>query len=236
MLPGFDIDGQYALLNAKVLIAGLGGLGASASLYLAAAGVNHLTIADSDKVELSNLQRQIIYRQSDLGSNKTTAAAKAIRALNSACQVDLLTLRLEGEPLEEAVGRVDLVLDCTDNLNTRIMLNAACWKHKKPLVSAAALGMTGQLTVFNPNVPHSPCYRCLYKQQPLEQDELSCSENGILGPVVGLLGTAQAIEAIKILARFGDPLIGRLLLLDANHMSWHSFRLSQRPDCETCGN
>jgi len=234
LLPGFDIDGQQALLESKVLVVGLGGLGSSASLYLAAGGVGQLVIADADRVELSNLQRQILYRQSDLGTHKAVAAQAALEALNPECQIEPLALRLSGTQLEEAVERSNLVLDCVDNFETRRKLNIACWQHKKPLVSAAALGMTGQLTAFDANTDDSPCYECLYEETPNEENA-SCSENGVLGPVVGLLGSAQAIEAIKILAGVGEPLVGRLLVLDATTMDWHCFRLSRRTGCQICG-
>ena len=234
MLPGFDIAGQEALAKARVLIVGIGGLGSAAALYLAAAGIRELALADSDVVELSNLQRQIIYRQDDQGTHKVVAASKTIQALNNDCSVQQLPIRLTGERLFKQVANADLVLDCTDNFVSRFELNDACLQHQKPMVTAAAINMTGQLTVFDPRQATSPCYRCLY-EDTTEAEGASCSENGIMGPVVGLLGVAQAIEAIKILAHFGEPLVGKLQTFDATRMQWHSFRLPKRVGCKACG-
>lgn len=234
MLPGFDIAGQEALAKARVLVVGLGGLGSAAVLYLAAAGIRELVLADPDIVELSNLQRQIIYRQDDQGTHKVFAASKAIEALNSGCNVQQLPVRLAGQMLLKQVANADLVLDCTDNFTSRSELNSACLQHSKPMVTAAAINMTGQLTVFDPRQATSPCYRCLYGDVA-EKEEASCSENGIMGPVVGLLGVAQAIETIKVLANFGEPLVGKLQTFDAVNMQWHSFRLPKRAGCKACG-
>lgn len=233
MLPSFDIAGQEALAAATVLIVGLGGLGSAAALYMAASGTGNLVLADSDVVELSNLQRQIIHREDALGQSKTTSAAHTIAALNAGCHVTCVTERLEGARIDDYVRQADLVLDCTDNYPSRCALNASCLAQKRPLVSAAALRMEGQISVFDARIADSPCYQCLHEMPP--ENEPGCAEAGVMAPVVGLLGALQAMEAIKILARFGEPLIGRLLTLDATSMEWHSFRLSKRPQCLACG-
>lgn len=232
MVPAFDVGGQKALGSAQILIVGLGGLGSAVALYLAASGIGHLVLADNDKVELSNLPRQIIYRNTDVGVPKALAATRAITALNPDCQVVPVAKRLTSSSLDDYCVKADLVVDCTDNFSTRSELNAACLKHKRPLVSAAAIRMEGQITVFDARKASSPCYRCLH-ETALGQEQ-TCSETGIMAPVVGLLGTAQAMEAIKLIAGFGEPLIGRLLTLDATNMTWRSFRLPKRVDCPAC--
>lgn len=232
LLHDFDIAGQEKLACARVLVVGLGGLGCPAALYLASAGVGQLVLADGDVVELSNLQRQLAHGQDDIGRNKAVSAAASIAGLNSEVQVKVITQRLEGASLSEAVAEVDLVVDATDNYPTRFALNRAAIDSRVPLVSAAAVRSEGQLAVFDPH-RGGPCYRCLY---PVEGADtaLSCSESGVLAPVVGVLGTLQAMEALKLLAEFGEPLRHHLLAMDLRTMEVQRLSLKPRPDCPDC--
>lgn len=233
LLPDFDVDGQERLLAAKVLIVGVGGLGSPVALYLAAAGVGEIWLADHDSVDVSNLQRQIAHAQHDIGRPKTASAAEKLRALNPDIRVDGISEKLQGALLEDACNAVDLVVDCSDNFVTRFALNAACWKFGKPLVSGAAIRSEGQLLVIDPRRDDSPCYRCLYDDNAADA-QLSCSENGVLAPVVGVIGTLQALEAIKVLAQFGEPAIGKLLVFDAKTLEWRSLLLKKADDCPVC--
>lgn len=232
LLPGFDIAGQERLRNSTVLILGLGGLGSPAALYLAAAGVGCLRLADGDAVELSNLQRQFIHREADLGRNKAESAAAAIAERNPAVVVDLLARRLDEAALEEAMQGVDVVLDCSDNYPIRYALNRVCLKHGIPLISAAAVRSEGQLAVFDPR-SGGACYRCLYPEAGAES-ALSCSQSGVLGPVVGVLGSLQALEAIKLLSAYGQVLRAELLLMDLATLDIQRVGLSARPACPDC--
>jgi len=234
MLEGFDYEGQQKLLNATVLIVGLGGLGCPAALYLASAGVGTLLLADFDRVELSNLQRQIAHAEDSIDLNKARSAAAQIRRLNSACELRCLEHKLEGEHLQRAVAGADMVLDCSDNFATRFELNRVCQQLQKPLVSGAAIRSEGQIIVFDPRQPLSPCYRCLYSDE-LSGNNLSCSDSGVLAPLVGVIGAMQALEAIKLLAGFGDSLVGRLLVFDAAFMDWRKLTVNKNPDCPVCG-
>jgi len=233
MLPELDVAGQERLLGARVLVVGLGGLGSPASLYLAAAGIGALVLTDDDRVEASNLQRQILHGEPDLGRTKTESAHDRLRTLAPDIALELLTCRLEGTALERAVADVDLVLDGTDNLTTRYALNRACITAGVPWVSAAAIRFEAQVTAFDPRAPESPCYRCLWPDA--EELALNCAENGVIAPLVGIIGALQALEAIKLLAGVGEPLVGRVLTLDALAMRWQEFRLRRRPDCDDCG-
>lgn len=233
MLGGFDVAGQEALLAARVLIVGLGGLGSPAAMYLAASGVGHLLLADDDVVELSNLQRQIAHATTRIGQGKAASARSTLLALNPTIQVDILETRLAAEALAEAVAGCSAVLDCTDNFRTRFALNAACRQHGVPLVSGAAIRTEAQLTVFDPRDPASPCYHCLYQED--SELDLSCSENGVLAPLVGMVGSMQALECIKLLTGFGQPLVGRLLLIDAAGMQLRTLGLRRNPACALCG-
>lgn len=233
MLPEVDIDGQEALLGARVLIVGLGGLGAPVAMYLAAAGVGQLILADADRVDLSNLQRQVIHRTGTIGQLKVHSAAETLGQLNPDIDIRCLDLRLEGDGLLRQVAEVDLVLDCTDNFATRFALNAASVAAGTPLVSGAAIRLEGQVAVFDPRRADSPCYRCLYHQDT--DEELSCATNGVLAPLVGVIGAMQAVEAIKLLVGFGTDLSGRLLLYDARHAQWRELKLSRDPECPVCG-
>jgi molybdopterin/thiamine biosynthesis adenylyltransferase len=233
LLPQIDIWGQQQLIQAKVLIVGAGGLGCPAAMYLAAAGVGCLTIADPDQVEISNLQRQIAHTTYDLGKPKALSTQETLYALNPHVQVKPLCQRLEGEALTLQVEQVDLVLDCSDNFATRFALNRACVTTRTPLVSGAAIRFEGQVAVFDPRREDSPCYNCLYP----EREELAerCSEAGIIAPLTGIIGSIQALEAIKLLLGIGQPLTGYLLLVDALTMEWSRLTLPRHPDCPTCG-
>jgi len=229
LLPQIDVEGQEKLLGARVLIAGLGGLGSPVAMYLAAAGVGHLVLVDHDVVEISNLQRQIVHTQATIGETKVRSAAATIRALNPDTRVEPVAARLEGARLAELIARVDLVVDGTDNFATRYAINDACFAGGKPLVSGAAIRMEGQVAVFDPRDRESPCYRCLYPSA--EGVELNCSENGVAAPVVGVIGTVQAMEALKLIVGVGETLTGAVLYFDALAMEWHRLRLRRRPDC-----
>lgn len=234
MLPDFDIAAQEKLLAAKVLIVGLGGLGSPVALYLAAAGVGELWLADHDAVDLSNLQRQIVHGENAIGRAKVASAAAAVRALNSQIKVNTIEQKIQGDLLDDSVAAVDLVVDCSDNFRTRFALNAACWKNKKPLVSGAAIRSEGQLLAIDPRRADSPCYRCLY-DDAVQDEQLSCAQNGVLAPLVGVIGTLQALEAIKLLANYGAPAVGKLLIFDAKTLEWRSLILPRAKNCPVCG-
>jgi len=232
MLPQMDVAGQEALLGATVLIIGLGGLGSPAAMYLASSGVGHLVLADDDKVDLSNLQRQIAHTTENIGMSKTRSAAMALEKLNDTIKVTVMDQRLEGRDLEEAVSAADVILDCTDNFTTRFAINAATVKHKVPLVSGAAIRLEGQVSVFDARDSESPCYQCLYQEG--DDMQLSCSESGVMAPLVGIIGTLQAMEAIKVITGIGQTLTGRLLFLDAQTMQFREMKLKKNPGCPAC--
>ena len=233
MLPQVDIKGQQKLLNAKILMIGAGGLGSPAALYLTAAGIGNLTIYDDDAVDLSNLQRQITHYTADIGTDKVISTKNTLNLLNSDTQVKAIKQRLEGNLLMTEVKNADVVLDCSDNFKTRFAINNACVKHKKPLVSGAAIRFEGQITVFLNHQIDSPCYNCLYQS---EGEELqNCATNGVIAPITGIIGSIQALEAMKIIMAIGDVLKGRLLLLDGLTMEWQTLRLSKNPTCPCCG-
>lgn len=233
LLPQIDIDGQQTLFDSSILIVGLGGLGAPAALYLAAAGVGRLVLADHDSVDATNLHRQIIHLTRDVGRAKVESAAETLRALNPDVQLTLIERELEGETLNRVVQDVDLVLDCTDNFATRLAVNAACFAAGKPLVSGAAIRLEGQVSVFDPRRADSPCYQCLYGEGG--EEALSCSEAGVIGPLVGMIGSLQALEALKLLVGFGESLTGRLLLIDALNSRFREMRVRRDPACSCCG-
>ncbi|MEJ2528548.1 MAG: molybdopterin-synthase adenylyltransferase MoeB [Gammaproteobacteria bacterium] len=231
MLPSIDIDGQEKLLESRVLIVGLGGLGSPVAMYLAASGVGELVLVDYDQVDLSNLQRQIIHRTDRIGTSKVESAKETLQTLNPECRISTIDRMLATEEIAEQVASVDLVVDCTDNFSTRFALNSACVANRTPLVSGAAIRMEGQVSVFT-GQPGDPCYHCLYGDGS-EVNE-TCSENGVLAPVVGIIGSIQATEAIKVLIGIGTTLNGKLLLLDALHMQWRTLTLKADPDCPVC--
>lgn len=233
MLADFDIAGQEALARATVLIVGLGGLGSPVALYLATAGVHHLMLVDHDTVDLSNLQRQIVHRQASLGNAKVDSAAETIGTINPHVRVTTIDHRLQGQALNDAVAQADVVLDCTDNFEIRYAINDACWANGVPLVSGAAIRWEGQVAVFDPRRPDSPCYRCLYAQG--DDEALNCAENGVIAPLVGIIGTCQAMEAVKLLADIGETLAGYILYFDGKRMEWRKLKLPKNPGCPTCG-
>lgn len=232
LLPQIDIEGQQRLRDARVLVVGLGGLGSPAAMYLASSGVGMLLLADPDHVELSNLQRQPLHQESRIGWNKARSAAAAIAALNTGVTVEPIELRLDAATLPAVLERVDLALDCSDNYATRYALNAACIGARKPLVSGAALGWEGQLSVFDP-ARAGPCYACLYPVQDA-REERACAVNGVAAPVVGTIGMLQALEALKLITGAGVPLIGELLVFDGLGTEFHRLRIPRRADCPAC--
>ncbi len=233
LLPELDVEGQLAISGGQVLMIGLGGLGSPVAMYLSASGVGRLTLVDDDQVELSNLQRQIVHRESSLGQNKAASAARTLAELNSLTEVRVIGRRLNAEELLQQVAAADVVVDCTDNFATRRSINSACVQARTPLVSAAAIGLQGQLAVFDAANPHSPCYQCLYPE--LDDEQLSCAESGVLAPVVGVMGSLQALEVLKLLARVGQPLLGRLIIFDALQTQFREFKLGRDPNCPVCG-
>jgi molybdopterin-synthase adenylyltransferase len=233
MLPQIDVEGQEKILAAKVLVVGLGGLGCPVAMYLASAGVGTLVLADFDEVDVSNLQRQVAHTNDRVGENKAESAAKMIAALSPATETVCITERLKDEALQQQIAAADVVVDCTDNFTTRHAINAACVVQGTPLVSGAAIRLEGQVAVFDPRLADKPCYRCLYED--LDDENLSCSESGVLAPLVGIIGSVQALETLKLIADFGESLAGRLLTLDAHSMQWRELKLPRDPACPVCG-
>ncbi|HAK50999.1 MAG TPA: molybdopterin-synthase adenylyltransferase MoeB [Gammaproteobacteria bacterium] len=233
MLPEIEVEGQERMLNSQVLIVGLGGLGCPVAMYLAAAGVGHLVLADFDQVDLSNLQRQIAHTTARVGINKVDSANATIEALNPEVQVTCISTKLSSEVLRGEVEQADVVVDCTDNFTIRFEINEHCVATETPLVSGAAIRLEGQLLVYDPRIESAPCYRCLY--DTAEEGALNCAENGVAAPVVGVIGTLQATEAIKLIVGFGESLAGYLLVFDAKYMDWKKLRLKKNPKCPTCG-
>jgi adenylyltransferase/sulfurtransferase len=234
MLPQCDIAGQQKLLAARVLIVGAGGLGSPAAMYLAAGGVGHITIYDNDEVELSNLQRQIAHHTDDVGIDKVISTRNTLNQLNPDTRVTTFKQRLMGEQLDKEVKKADVVLDCSDNFATRFAVNKACVVFRKPLVSGAAIRFEGQVSVFTSGINDSPCYNCLYKN---EGDELlNCATNGVIAPITGIVGSIQALEAMKLIINVGETLTGRLLLIDGLTMNIKTMRFKKNLGCPSCGN
>ncbi|HED18191.1 MAG TPA: molybdopterin-synthase adenylyltransferase MoeB [Gammaproteobacteria bacterium] len=233
MLPQIDAGGQQKLLDSHVLIIGAGGLGSPVAMYLASAGIGQITIADNDEVDLSNLQRQILHRHGDIGRPKVDSAKDTLAKLNPDIQVTPLNILIDRKALDKLVAQADLVVDASDNFATRFAINAACVETGTALVSGAAIRMEGQLSVFLPQRADSPCYRCLYSEG--EEPDQTCAENGVLAPIVGVIGSLQALEAIKVLLDIGESLCGRLLVFDGLYHEWRSIKLSKDPDCPVCG-
>jgi adenylyltransferase/sulfurtransferase len=231
MLPSIGIEGQQRLLEARALIVGLGGLGSPAAMYLAAAGVGTLDLVDFDRVDLTNLQRQIIHTTARIDRLKVESARETLHALNPEIQIEIAARQLSDEELGQRIDKADIVLDGTDNFATRFTINKLCRYRQTSLVSAAAIRMEGQVSVFS-GQPGSPCYHCLYPDEG-EMDE-TCSTNGVLAPLVGIIGSIQATEAIKVLTGAGRSLEGRLLLLDALQMEWRTLKIKQDPACPVC--
>jgi adenylyltransferase/sulfurtransferase len=233
MLPQIDIAGQQKLLNSKVLIVGAGGLGSPAAIYLAAAGVGHISIYDNDTVDLSNLQRQIAHYTADIGTGKAISSLETLKKLNPDVEVHAFQQRLEGDTLNKAVESADVVLDCSDNFKTRFAINQACVTEKTPLVSGAAIRFEGQVSVFTSGQNNSPCYNCLYQSDGEELQ--NCATNGVIAPITGIVGSIQAMEAMKLIIGIGETLTGRLLLIDGLTMEINTMRLRKNPNCPTCG-
>lgn len=233
LLPEIGIDGQDKLRAAHVLLVGAGGLGAPVSLYLAASGIGKLTICDPDEVDLTNLQRQIVHDTASIGRKKVESARDTLARINPETTVEIVASRLAGEPLEALVGSADLVVDATDNFTTRHAINRACVRHRRPLVSGAAIRFDGQISVFDLRVADSPCYHCLFPENG-DLEEMRCAVMGVFAPLVGIIGSTQAAEALKLLAGTGKTLNGTLLMLDALTMQWRSVRLRKDPGCPVC--
>ncbi len=232
MLPEIDAAGQDKLANATALIVGLGGLGSPVSMYLAAAGVGRLILVDFDTVDLSNLQRQIIHFTGDVGRKKIDSADERLRALNPEINVTTIDHELVGDELTNTVTTTDIVVDASDNFKTRFALNSACVQTKTPLVSGAAIRFEGQISVFNPADPQSPCYRCLYNDEIMAEE--SCTANGVIAPLLGIIGSIQANEVLKLLMGIGKTLQGRLLMLDCLEMEICQAKLNKDPACPVC--
>ena len=233
LLPDIGEDGQKKLLQSTILIVGLGGLGSPAALYLAAAGIGKLLIADGDELEISNLQRQVLFDTKSAGDNKADLAAERLNQLNPDIDIEAIDERLEGEELTHYVAEATLVLDCCDNLSTRRQVNRACKQSGVPLVTAAAIRWEGHLSVFDLRDPTQPCYECLYPvggKEPV----LNCSTSGVAGPMLGILGAAQALEALKVLLDMPSETRSALQILDGKNFRWQRFKISKSSDCPTC--
>lgn len=234
LLPEIDVEGQEAILAARVLVIGAGGLGSPAAMYLAAAGVGTLVLADGDTVDLTNLQRQILHSADGVGRLKVESGRDTLHRLNPLARVEILPERLQGAALDAQVAAADVVLDCCDNFATRHAVNRACVKHRKPLVSGAAIRFDGQVSVFDLRNPDSACYHCLFPEGE-DLEEVRCAVMGVFAPLVGIIGATQAAEALKLIVGCGTSLDGRLLLLDGLGMEWRSVSLGRDPGCAVCG-
>ena len=232
ILRGFDFEGQEALKDARVLVVGLGGLGCAATQYLAGAGVGHLTLLDFDTVSVSNLQRQTLHSDATLGQPKVDSAREALARINPHVHLVPLNALLDEPALAAQIAGHDLVLDCTDNVAIRNQLNAGCFRHQTPLISGAAIRMEGQISVFTYQ-QGEPCYRCLSRL--FGENALTCVEAGVMAPLVGTIGSLQAMEAIKLLARYGSPATGKIVMYDAMRCQFREMRLPRNPHCEVCG-
>jgi adenylyltransferase/sulfurtransferase len=234
LLDPIGIEGQARIVGARVLVVGAGGLGSPAALYLASAGVGRITLADGDTVDLTNLQRQILHTQDRIGQAKALSGRTALSSINPEVVVVPVVERLAGERLAARVAEADAVLDCCDNFDTRHALNRACVEHRVPLISGAAVRFTGQITVFDARRTDSPCYHCLFPEGE-DVEEMRCAVTGIFAPLTGIVGAMQAAEALKLIGGVGEPLIGRLLLLDGLTMEWRRVRFGKDPHCAVCG-
>ena len=233
LLDEIGIEGQQKLLDARVLVIGAGGLGSPAALYLASAGVGHITLVDDDEVDLTNLQRQIAHTTERVGRKKAESAREAMAQINPAVDVLALVERVDDARLAGLVQSADVVLDCTDNFKTRHAVNRACVKHRVPLVSGAVIRFDGQVSVFDPRSGENPCYSCLFPQDQAFED-VACSTMGVFAPLVGVVGAMQAAEALKLIMGIGESLAGRLLLLDGLRMEWSSIRIARHDTCPVC--
>ena len=234
LLDEIDLAGQEKLLRSHVLVIGAGGLGSAAAPYLAAAGVGTITLMDFDAVELTNLQRQIMHTQNSVGSSKVDSGKRFLEALNPSVQVIAIPERATASKLDTILPTIDVVLDCTDNFTTRQLINAACAEHGVTLVSGSALRLDGQLSVFDVKRADSPCYACIFSPDEAPE-EINCATMGVFSPLVGIIGTMQAAQALQVLIGFGSPLIGRLLLWNARNTQIETIHISRNPDCPVCG-
>ncbi|MEM7255483.1 MAG: molybdopterin-synthase adenylyltransferase MoeB [Pseudomonadota bacterium] len=232
-LECFGLDGQKRLRQARVLIVGLGGLGSPAAMYLASAGIGSLALVDFDRVERSNLQRQIVHRSASIGQNKVDSARETLRELNPHVDVHCIPWAMDGEDLLAEVRRADVVLDASDNFETRFALNAVCVAEKRPLVSGAAVRTHGQINVFDPRRADSPCYRCVFDD--VGEAEEPCALVGVFAPLLGIIGSVQAAETVKLIVGMGDSLVGNLILIDSLSMRWRNLRVRRDPHCPVCG-
>jgi molybdopterin/thiamine biosynthesis adenylyltransferase len=233
LLDDIGIDGQRRLLGARALVIGAGGLGSPVALYLGSAGVGTITIVDNDRVDLTNLQRQIAHDVARIGMPKAESAARSVAAINSAVRVLALNERADAQRLLALVAEADVVIDCSDNFATRHAVNAACVAHARPLVAGAAIGFDGQLSVYDTRSPESPCYACAFPPDPAFAD-VACSTMGVLAPLVGIIGSMQAAEALKLIVGIGESLAGRLQMLDARSMQWTEVVVRRDPGCAVC--
>jgi molybdopterin/thiamine biosynthesis adenylyltransferase len=233
LLDELGVEGQQRFLDAHALVIGAGGLGSPVALYLGTAGVGRITLVDHDSVDVTNLQRQIAHNLSRVGQPKAQSARDTIAAINPDVQVQPLVERADAKRLDQLVAEVDVVLDCSDNFTTRQAVNAACVAHKKPLVAGAAIGFDGQISVYDPRDAASPCYACVFPPEATFE-EVRCATMGVFAPLVGIIGSMQAVEALKLIAGVGSSLAGRLQMLDARTMEWTEIRVARQPHCEVC--
>lgn len=234
LLEEIGVEGQQRILDGHALIIGAGGLGSPVALYLGSAGVGHITVVDHDTVDMTNLQRQIAHTMDRVGQNKVESIAHAVAAINPEVRITPLAVRADAALLDTLVAQADVVLDCSDNFRTRHAVNAACVKHRKPLVSGAAVRFDGQISVYDPRSPTSPCYACVFAPDDAFEETL-CATMGVFAPLVGIIGTMQAAEALKLLSGAGTSLAGRLLMLDGRNMEWNEVRLPRNTVCPVCG-
>ena len=234
MLDEIGVEGQQRLLQAHALVVGAGGLGSPVAMYLGTAGVGRLTVVDHDDVDLTNLQRQIAHNISRVGQPKADSVRATVAAINPDVQLRALVRRADAALLDDLVPQADVVVDCTDNFGARHAINAACVKHRKPLVSGAAIGWDAQISVYDTRQPQAPCYACLFPPEAAHED-VACATMGVFAPLVGIVGSVQAAEALKLLAGCGQTLAGRLLMLDARNMAWDSIAIARHAGCAVCG-
>lgn len=234
LLEEIGIDGQQRILDGHALVIGAGGLGSPVALYLGSAGVGHITVVDHDTVDVTNLQRQVAHTLARVGLPKVDSIVQAVAAINPEVHVTPVMARADAALLDTLVAQADVVLDCCDNFATRHLINAACVKHRKPLVSGAAIRFDGQITVYDPRAATSPCYACVFPPDDAFE-ETRCATMGVFAPLVGIVGAVQAAEALRLLSHAGSSLAGRLLMLDGRHMEWTEMQLPRAPACPVCG-
>jgi molybdopterin/thiamine biosynthesis adenylyltransferase len=234
LLDDIGVEGQQRLIAAHALVIGAGGLGSPVALYLGTAGIGRLTICDHDAVDLTNLQRQVAHRADRIGRNKAESARQTLLDIDPELVIDARAVRVDAAALDALVPRADVVLDCSDNFQTRHAVNAACVRHGRPLVSGAAIGFDGQVAVYDSTRPGAPCYACLFPPDA-DYEEVACATMGVFAPLVGIVGSVQAAEALKLIVGIGEPLAGRLLMLDARAMEWTEMKTARHPGCPVCG-